>query len=398
MKIITKLILVLALLTSSTVFSQWLPIGTTTGKINSFYKNGITVYACYGSGTSGGVSQTTNEGVTWTSFGPMLGGTACYSLAIKNTNSTVAGCEAGIKYYSTIYTYFVISNVTWSTHSVLFDGTYYYAGTSAGVYKSTNDGANWTGLGLNATDVVSLVKSGNNMWAGCINGVYYSTDAGGNWTLSTLGGAAVNTILFDNTNSNLWVGTNQRLYRSTTGGQSFSIVNSDTAYSITINGGYMFEGVQRGVKRIIEIAPGIYQTATRNGGFSNPAPTVYSVVATNNYLLAGTASGMWRAPYNYVTEVEKIPIEIPMKYSLSQNYPNPFNPSTTIKYQIPKEQIVVLKVFDIIGKEIESLVNKKQLPGTYEVIWDASRFASGVYFYKLETKDFVEVKSMILIK
>ena len=96
-------------------------------------------------------------------------------------------------------------------------------------------------------------------------------------------------------------------------------------------------------------------------------------------------------------------VAIPNKYSLSQNYPNPFNPSTTIKYGLPKDdkremRNVKVVVFDLLGREVVTLVNEKQKAGYYEVNWDASNFTSGVYFYTLRTGDFVRTKKMILIK
>jgi hypothetical protein len=89
---------------------------------------------------------------------------------------------------------------------------------------------------------------------------------------------------------------------------------------------------------------------------------------------------------------------IPDKYKLCQNYPNPFNPSTNIKYQIINNKLVTLKIYDILGKEVATLVNEKQSPGYYEVTWDASNYPSEVYFYKVVCGDFSEVKKMILIK
>ena len=89
---------------------------------------------------------------------------------------------------------------------------------------------------------------------------------------------------------------------------------------------------------------------------------------------------------------------IPDKFSLSQNYPNPFNPSTNIKYQIAKNSFVTLKVFDILGKEIATLVNEKQNSGTYESTFDARGLTSGVYFYRLTAGDFSETKKMLMIK
>lgn len=88
----------------------------------------------------------------------------------------------------------------------------------------------------------------------------------------------------------------------------------------------------------------------------------------------------------------------PVRFSLSQNYPNPFNPATSIKYEIPKQSFVSLKIYNVLGIEITSLLNETKQHGSYEVSWDASTFPSGVYFYELQAGDFKERKKMILIK
>ncbi|WP_337871658.1 T9SS type A sorting domain-containing protein [Ignavibacterium sp.] len=89
---------------------------------------------------------------------------------------------------------------------------------------------------------------------------------------------------------------------------------------------------------------------------------------------------------------------IPLKYDLHQNYPNPFNPITTITYDIIKLQNVEVTIYDILGREIKSLVNDQQQPGSYTIKWDASNVSSGVYFYQLKTKDYINTKKMILLK
>jgi len=96
--------------------------------------------------------------------------------------------------------------------------------------------------------------------------------------------------------------------------------------------------------------------------------------------------------------IQNISNEIPKQFSLSQNYPNPFNPNSKIKFQIASLSNAKLVVFDILGREVETLVNEQLKPGTYQVDFDGSKLASGVYFYKLETKDFTETKRMVLVK
>lgn len=99
-----------------------------------------------------------------------------------------------------------------------------------------------------------------------------------------------------------------------------------------------------------------------------------------------------------LTGINSVSNSIPDKYALHQNYPNPFNPSTIIRFQIKDSRFVTLKVYDILGKEIATLVNEKQSPGTYEVKFDGSGLSSGMYFYKLEAGDFKEVKKMLMLK
>ena len=85
-------------------------------------------------------------------------------------------------------------------------------------------------------------------------------------------------------------------------------------------------------------------------------------------------------------------------FIITQNYPNPFNPSTTIKYSIPEKSVVTLKVYDILGSEIETLINEEKPIGTYELTWNADNLPSGVYFYQLQAGNYVKTKKMILMK
>jgi hypothetical protein len=93
---------------------------------------------------------------------------------------------------------------------------------------------------------------------------------------------------------------------------------------------------------------------------------------------------------------EKEPV--PVNYSLSQNYPNPFNPTTMISYALPRSGFVKLTVYDVIGREVKTLVNEYKTAGTYNVAFDGSSLASGLYIYKITAGDYTGVKKMILVK
>ena len=101
--------------------------------------------------------------------------------------------------------------------------------------------------------------------------------------------------------------------------------------------------------------------------------------------------------FEYSNEVEVI-VTVPEKFELSQNYPNPFNPTTTIKYSIPKEGLVTLKIYNIIGEEVVTLVNENKQVGNYSVSFSAIDLSSGIYLYKLSAGSFVETRKMLLLK
>ncbi|HQJ74121.1 MAG TPA: lamin tail domain-containing protein [Bacteroidota bacterium] len=104
------------------------------------------------------------------------------------------------------------------------------------------------------------------------------------------------------------------------------------------------------------------------------------------------------ATNNPTTDVKKNNDVIVKNYILSQNYPNPFNPSTQINFSIPSEKHVTLKIYDLLGKEVRTLINRNLKAGSYNISFEAKNLTSGIYFYKLETDDFVQMKKMVLMK
>ena len=99
-----------------------------------------------------------------------------------------------------------------------------------------------------------------------------------------------------------------------------------------------------------------------------------------------------------LASIEMLSNQFPSKYNLSQNYPNPFNPTTSIEFSIPKTEFVTLKIYNVLGQEVEKLVSKRVTPGSYKYIWDAGHLASGIYYFKLEAGGFIQSKKLILMK
>ncbi|MCX6162189.1 MAG: T9SS type A sorting domain-containing protein, partial [Ignavibacteriae bacterium] len=102
--------------------------------------------------------------------------------------------------------------------------------------------------------------------------------------------------------------------------------------------------------------------------------------------------------YAFLLGINNLSSTIPDKFALKQNYPNPFNSMTNVKFQIVKGGLVDLKIFDLLGREIITLVNESLQPGTYEVRFDAKELSSGIYLYTLRTDNFSETKKMVLIR
>ncbi|MBK7254743.1 MAG: T9SS type A sorting domain-containing protein [Ignavibacteria bacterium] len=139
---------------------------------------------------------------------------------------------------------------------------------------------------------------------------------------------------------------------------------------------------------------------------------ITSIAVTQGYIFAGTSNGnIWRRPLNEIPlSIRKNKLNISEDIILKGNYPNPFNPVTKIKYELRVANYVTVTVYDVSGNKVETLVNQKQNAGSYEVEFDArlsppsrsrergSDLSSGVYFYKVESGDFAEVKRMVLLK
>ncbi|MEN8192033.1 MAG: kelch repeat-containing protein [Bacteroidota bacterium] len=159
----------------------------------------------------------------------------------------------------------------------------------------------------------------------------------------------------------------------------------------------------------------VYDPATDTWSNMDPMPVgrlgCSSASVDNRICVIGgggvSASEIYREVYvlELATKMEDSILK-PDKFHLYQNYPNPFNPSTVISYKLPssvkgeksKVKNITLKVYDILGREVATLVNEQQNPGFYEVTWNASNNSSGIYFYKLEAGSFIETKNMVLIR
>ena len=156
----------------------------------------------------------------------------------------------------------------------------------------------------------------------------------------------------------------------------------------------------QGVLAFGNIAPGqVKSTSTsfslRYNTQNNPSSIDFIVHIFSN------GRFFWRDSFTItlpITGIVENEVNLPLEYAIKQNYPNPFNPTSTINYSIPKNSFVTLKVFDLLGSEIATLVNNLQPQGNYDIEFDGNQLTSGIYFYRLQAGEFVETKKMVLIK
>jgi hypothetical protein len=141
-----------------------------------------------------------------------------------------------------------------------------------------------------------------------------------------------------------------------------------------------------------------HNVSVGSGGIlGSPVPTITNVSLTDTLVTPPTGSHGYVTPM-CVIGIQPISNEIPASYKLYQNYPNPFNPATRIKFAIPRKSFITLKIFDITGREVLKVTETEMNAGSYSYDWNASGFASGIYFYRLTGEGFTDTKKMLLVK
>jgi hypothetical protein len=282
-------------------------------------------------------------------------------------------------------------------------GNNIFAGTSySGIYRSTDNGMTWAQTAMTNNYYRCFAVDGNNIFAGG-TGLYFTTNNGANWTSLGLNQSVISIGISGNT---IYAGTEYaELWQSTNYGLNW--VRLSICYprvgSIAIDGNNIFIGGSEGV--FLSSNNGL-NWVNKNQGFNYNPPTLNALLIANNYIFAGDVGATWRRELWEITGMQNTNTEIPSKYSLSQNYPNPFNPVTKIKFDIKKEfrsqsawaEEVKLSIYDILGRKIKDLVNENLQPGSYEVTFDGSNLPSGVYFYQLRVGDFVQTRKLVLLK
>jgi len=343
----------------------------------------------YFTGYATGVYRSTSNGSFWEQtnlFNYLV--TDSYALLVTDNDYIFVGIMDNPPYYlarSTDYGENWTDLSGWVSERVFSLASFQnniYAGTvSGGVKVSTDYGHSWFQSSLDSLGITYLaVNHWGDIFAGCLSGEFYlSTDNGTNWyELSTPWANSYSSVA-----SILPIGQDTVLVDL---GRWASVEDSNLVYKSTDSG-----------LSWVLIDNGINSDAIVNLLYSSDS-SLYAT--TRDGLYKSTSFGNnWFPVEPFVTSLIDNELEYQLKdYRLEQNYPNPFNPSTKISYQLPQQGFVTLKVFDVLGKEVTTLVNEKKSAGSYEVDFSAKGLASGIYIYRMKVNEFIESKKMILIK
>ncbi len=372
--------------------------------VNGF-SNGEIVYAMiydesgniYAGTWGGNIYKSSNGGQTWIKINNNMDAGFIWALNISN-GLLFAATEKGVyKYDGLSWTLTSLANI--DVHALASENGIIYAGTwGLGVYMSSDNGTTWNEMnnGLNYNLIInSLAIHQNKLYAATFGGGVFKYD-NSTWSKLNIGYDFVWTIA-SNSNS-LYAGTyGDGLYRSIDNGNTWSKVtnlNTKYIYSIAVNNNTIY---------VASWTNGVFES-TDNGnswnsiGMGGLSVSTLIVSKNSDSVFAGTKEGKIYISKRItgVTSVESD--EIPTKYKLYQNYPNPFNPITTIEFDIPEKSTVKIKIYDILGREITTLIDKELDAGKYKENFNANNLASGIYFYSIEAGNFKAVNKMMLLK
>ena len=296
----------------------------------------------------------------------------------------------------------------YGVYAIAFDsaGEVFVGTNGGGIYRSTDNGDTWenknTGLTLKYNGIYSFgVNRKDHVFAATYNGVYRSTDHGEHWdnVNNGLPDDFVKSLVIDLNDNIFVVEPSYGVYRSIDNGTTWEVIGEGTikknVQSLAVNkDGDIFVGTLKNVFMSTDAGENWDQIDISLTG--NEIRSI--VVDANGYVYAGThLNGVFKS-ISQTTSVKNGKANIPGDFSLSQNYPNPFNPSTSITYSLPRSSHVVLKVYNILGKEVITLVNEEKPAGNYKVVFNGSNLTSGVYFYKVQAGSFVSTKKFVLLK
>lgn len=407
----TILIAALMFVLYMNVNSQWIEQTNPANRRQNtvFFHNSQTGFT---GGDTGTIQRSTNSGVTW--FSSNLG----ISGNVNVTDINFSGNDTG---YCTASNGSLTGKIYRTSNggavwTIMFDTTnigmrgVFFANPVTGwavgngtVKYTSNTGMNWISRNFSgSTNMCVFAFSPTLVMVGGFGSAGYiarSTNAGVNWSFPGLPATIMDVrfIQFPDANTGytggLALGGQGGMCKSTDGGLSWSLLAGYVgstplnAYFINANTGYVVNSSSELKMTTDGGASWVNQTIPASGSYAD-------ITGSGSFaIIAGR-----RIAINTTVSIQQVSNEVPAAFSLEQNFPNPFNPVTQINFSLSKSGFIMLQVTDITGREVTRLIEDSYAPGTYRIDFDASRFTSGVYFYRLQTAEFTQTKKMILIK
>lgn len=370
----------------------------------------------YGGTARTGVFRSTDNGNSWTNIG--LQNTFVEALAINAGGNIFAGTSAGV-FRSTNsddnWSKVLNDNDIWAL--TINSSGHIFAGSIRAntVFRSLNNGDTWVsvnnglsidyfGAKLSVAVGELAINTSEHVFAGTLGygGVFRSTNNGESWIRCLPLNTSANAIAI-NSNGHAFAGTDSNgVFRSKDNGENWSLVYSGLPSHRKINAlsinssGHIFVGID---------SSGVFRSTDNgeswipvNTGLTSTTSLIVRALAINSdrYIFASTRGGVFRSMQP--TTAVKTATAFPLTFELAQNYPNPFNPSTTIEYVLPRLTQVELKVYDILGHDVRTLVSDRQSAGKHRVLFDAKDIPAGLYFYRIKAGELVQTKKLILLK
>ncbi|MCB2199543.1 T9SS type A sorting domain-containing protein [bacterium] len=305
-------------------------------------------------------------------------------------------------------------------HLVEVDGTFYASTQTSGLLSSTDGGVNWTVLSTDAAGKVAVNGNGDMLMADW-TGIRISTDNGSTWNPITIDVTTPETLIGNPTNSTfLLAGGFGGIERTTDGGETstdiMAAINNTLGAEYWQNGriniAYDASGTLFAAVEVQINANGLQQTRLLSSGddgdsFSDITPTLPQVpfrfssvtklrAGSDGSMMALTNHGLYLNTLTVAAEEQAA--SAPIRFELAQNHPNPFNPSTTISFTIPQSGFAKVSVFDLLGRQVATLLDAPVSAGQHQIQFNGASIPSGVYFYRLEAVGMTDTRKMLLVK
>ena len=367
----------------------------------------------------GGIFVSKDNGNTWIPAG-IVGNNVLYSLAVTPAASgsftLYAGTANGIYISSDHGTNWIQSGLeNMDIKTFGFNKKDFIAATNDGAFSSSDKGKTWAeaNSGLENKMIQSLIGRGLNTFACTDSGIFLWKDTSAKWTPVNEGLLNTSTVSMSISSSELFVGTygsgiwkrslseligNPPVTPQLVSPQKDSIIkqNKFVWNSVSNADSYDFQISLDSSFTNIYIDTSLIDTTIQISGLIDEN-RYYWRVSSENSAGESSYSDIWSFDF-VLTGVDQTGNSIPKVFSLKQNYPNPFNPATTISFSIPQKSFVTIKIYDVLGNEITTLVNAEKQSGNYNIKFDGSRLASGIYFYRMQAGKFISTKKLILLK